>query len=142
PGRFVGMFLRRAPEIGMAPLAQMTNELTALGTAATNARLRRGLPGGAAWGRRTMMHSEWEETTRKRKKFGTMRRAAMMMVRRVVGRNWLFRERERPGKQNHRCGKSSKNYRSHRHSPSRSRQRPPQPVRSVPGDRPPILDQV
>jgi hypothetical protein len=78
----------------MAPLARMTNELTALSTTATNARLRRALPGGAAWGRRTMMHSEF------------MRRAAMMMsepaigvagfvmmvVRRVVRRSRLFSE--------------------------------------------------
>ena len=74
----------------MTPLARMTNELMALSTAATNARLRRALPGGAAWGRRTIMHSEWEETARKREKFGTMRRAAM--VRRVVRRGRLFRE--------------------------------------------------
>jgi hypothetical protein len=119
-GSLVGTFLRRAPEIGMAPLARMTNELTALSTSATNACLRRGLPGGAAWGRRTMMYSEWAETTRKREKCGTMRRAAMMVVRRVVRRSHLFRESERPGEQNHRCGKSSNNYRSHRHSSSRA----------------------
>ena len=79
----------------MAPLARMTNELTALSTTATNARLRRALLGDAAWGRRTMMYSEF------------MRRAAMMMsepaigvagfvmmvVRRVVRRSRLFRER-------------------------------------------------
>jgi len=74
----------------MTPLARMTNELMALSTAATNARLRRALPGGTAWGRRTIMHSEWEETARKREKFGAMRRAAM--VRRVVRRGRLFRE--------------------------------------------------
>jgi hypothetical protein len=40
--------LRRAPEIGMAPVARMTNIDGPTGT--TNARLRRGLPRSAAWG--------------------------------------------------------------------------------------------
>ena len=79
----------------MAPLAGMTNELTALSTTATNARLRRTLPGGAPWARHTMMHSEfmrWAAMMMSEPAIGVAG-FVMMVVRRVVRRSRLFRER-------------------------------------------------
>ena len=79
----------------MAPLAGMTNELTALSTTATNARLRRTLPGSAAWARHTMMHSEfmrWAAMMMSEPAIGVAG-FVMMVVRRVVRRSRLFRER-------------------------------------------------
>jgi hypothetical protein len=53
---------------------------------------------------------------------GVMRVVCLVfrVVGRLVRRRRLFRESQRPGERNHKCGKSRYNQRSHRHSSSRS----------------------